>query len=302
MTRLLYPIFNLGRIIRAAIPRKSFSSDCIQGKPRIIVNSFPKSGTHLLAKLIKELGFIDLPVMLLNNNYLDYRKPGNWDTWKPLRNSGLTEFSNPSRTEESTAVSLRRIRPGQVCTSHLQYSRFVKSQIRLIKIKHLFIIRDIRDCIISQQDWRMDLKAHDHLPSWYFYLNALENETDRIQAVMEGRDRFLEPYSYHLKYGWGWLDDPAVHLVRYENLIGPRGGGSSEKQKNEIKGIVRFLEGSISDREIEIIAENLWGGKTRTMKHGKSSYWKNKFDNTLDQNFWQHYGSYMKKLGYPREP
>jgi hypothetical protein len=302
MNRMLYPFFNLGRIARAALPRKAFSDKSIGGKPRVIVNSFPKSGTHLLGKLVKDLGFIDLPVMLLNDSFLDYRRHGNWDSWKPLMDSGLVEFSNPSRKEESTAISLRRIRRGQICTSHLRYSRLVRSMIRVLKIKHLFIVRDIRDCVISQQIWRMDLKAHDHLPNWYFYLNALENETDRILAVMEGRDRFLEPYSYHLDYGLGWLDDPDVYLVRYENLIGPRGGGSSENQINEIRGIVRFLDGSTSDREISAIADNLWGGKTRTMKYGRSRYWKDKFTDSLDRTFWRHYGKYMEKMGYAREP
>ena len=75
-----------------------------------------------------------------------------------------------------------------------------------------------------------------------------------------------------------------------------------ELGNNEIKRIARFLGISKSDKEMACIAENLWGGKTRTMKYGKSSYWKNKFSSKLEKIFWQQYGGYMKKLGYPREP
>ncbi|MCK4943589.1 MAG: sulfotransferase domain-containing protein [Candidatus Aminicenantes bacterium] len=289
------------KIARMAFPRRAFVSHSIPDLPRVIINSFPKSGTHLLGRLVENLGFIDLPIMLVEDFCVDFNKRGDWHTWKPIVDSGITEFSNPSRKPESTEISLRRIRNGQFCTSHLKYSKFSSLSLKYLKIKHLFIIRDIRDCIISQERWRRDLKAHDFLPKWFFYLNALKSDEERLLTVIEGKDRFLEPYSYHLDYGWGWLDDSNVLIVRYENLIGPKGGGTVNKQKEEIKMVANYLGCKRSDKDIEQMANNLWGSKTRTMKYGKSKYWKDKFTPEVNESFHKHYDHYMKKLGYTQE-
>ena len=280
------------------LPRRPFLKATNPAKPKVIVNSFSKSGTHLLGKLVEEMGFVDLPVMLLENNYTDFRIKDDWDKWAPVKSSGVEDFGNPFRIPEPTEITIKRLRNGQFFTSHLKYSQSLGRRIIRLKIKHLFIVRDIRDCIYSWMNWVMDLKSHNHIPKWFFYLNALKSEEQRLLTVIEGKDRFLEPFSDHLDYGWGWLDDPNLLVVRYENLIGPRGGGNRDKQTDEIQKIAKYLGCNLSENNIKEIAGNIWGGRTRTMKYGKSNYWKEKFSNKVMASFNRHYDQYMRKLGY----
>jgi hypothetical protein len=298
MNNSIKELLNLRKKLGKIIRRKAFSADCISGKPKVIVNSFPKSGTHLLGRLVENLGFINLPVMLLDDNYTDFRLKGDWDKWEPIENSSVREYGNPLRIFEPTEVSINRLRSGQFFTSHLKYTDSIARTINRQKIKHLFIIRDIRDCICSWTNWVMDLKSHNHMPELYFYLHALCSEEDRIMTVIEGKDRFLKSYKYHLDYGRDWIVNKNVFITRYEDIIGPKGGGKIEKQKYEIKRIAQFLEIDLSLEEVENQAKILWGGRSRTMKFGQSKYWEKMFTSKAIEAFDKHYSGYMKMLGY----
>ena len=266
--------------------------------PSVIVNSFPKSGTHLLGKLTQLLGFSEMPVMLLNNQYLDFRIKGDWDSWLPIKQSNLTNIQNPKRVEQLTLISLTRLRNGQAVTSHISCRPDHRAIIQKRKIKHLFIVRDLRDVVISQMRYRMSLNAHSHLPKWYYYLNALQTDQDRIETVLNGRDRFLEPYTRHLDYGWKWVEDPNVHVVRYEDLIGPNGGSTVEAQLEAVRKVCIYLEIDRSPNDINSISGQLWGGNTRTMNVGRSNYWQEYFNDQIRQIFSEKYRSYQEALGY----
>lgn len=160
------------------------------------------------------------------------------------------------------------------------------------------MIRDIRDCICSWMNWVMDLKSHNHIPGLYFYLHALQNDEERLLTIIEGKDRFLPSYRYHLEYGWGWINSKNTLIIRYEDIIGPQGGGDHEKQKEAIRKILTHLDIDFSEKEIEFLSNNLWGGATRTMKFGKSRYWENRFTHRVNVSFKKYYHDYMKILGY----
>ncbi|WP_145272368.1 hypothetical protein [Tautonia plasticadhaerens] len=109
-------------------------------------------------------------------------------------------------------------------------------------------------------DHLVNLRAHDYSPDWYYYLSSLESDEDRLLAVIEGRDRFLRPFSYHLDYGAGWVDDPDTLIVRFEDLIGPSGGGDADTQVREVARISEFVGGTPTEPKVEEVAASLWGG------------------------------------------
>lgn len=71
-------------------------------------------------------------------------------------------------------------------------------------------------------------------------------------------------------------NNPHALVVRFENLVGPKGSGSEILQKNEVKRIANYLELTVSDEEIEEVCQKLFGG-TKTFKKGQIGTWKSKF-------------------------
>jgi hypothetical protein len=269
------------------------------GRPRVVVDSFPKSGTHLLGKLVDELGFEDTQLMILDNNYLDFSRKGDWDGWEPVKAANLQgKIRNPLRVRCETRAALAAMKPGQYCTSHIRYCEEHQRFLKNFNYCHIFIIRDLRDCMRSHVEFLLNLKAHLYNPDWYYYLSALNSMEERLLAVIEGKDRFLNSYRYHLEYGCGWLDDPKTLVVRFEDLIGPAGGGEPAVQHREIRRICDYLGIAPSDEQITSVAGRLWGGQTRTMNRGQIGSWSDCFSPRVEERFWEIYGPFMNRLGY----
>jgi len=66
-------------------------------------------------------------------------------------------------------------------------------------------------------------------------------------------------------------------IVRFEDLVGSKGGGSDEIQRNTIKAILEFSGISKYDNEIDKIQLSLFGG-THTFREGQINAWRKDVD------------------------
>lgn len=108
---------------------------------------------------------------------------------------------------------------------------------------------------------------------------------------------FGDHYCYYIP----WFNYPDLLVVRFENLIGPKGGGSLEAQYAEIRKIANFIGIPVTEQKIKYASDNLWGG-TQSFRHPKIGLWKNYFTEKHYQKFndigMQEIG---KSLGYSIE-
>ena len=68
-----------------------------------------------------------------------------------------------------------------------------------------------------------------------------------------------------------YLSKSSIYLVRFENLVGPKGGGSKQKQIHELRSLAQFLE--YEEKKFEKIADRLWGNSP-TFSIGKIGRWR----------------------------
>ena len=99
-------------------------------------------------------------------------------------------------------------------------------------------------------------------------------------------------------------------VCRYENLVGPMGGGSEEAQILEITRIAEHLEIPMSEDEIYMVASNLYGntvdpfGKEgfehfgSTFRRGQIGRWKAVFNEDHKRAFKSKLGDALIALGY----
>ena len=88
-----------------------------------------------------------------------------------------------------------------------------------------------------------------------------------------------------------------MRSIRFEDLIGPNGGGDWETQLETIQKIADHLGITVTEEKIERVARNLFGG-TGTFRKGQIGAWKKHFKEHHKQAFKAIAGQLLVDLGY----
>ena len=97
-----------------------------------------------------------------------------------------------------------------------------------------------------------------------------------------------------------WLNQNSVMVVRFEDLIGPQGGGDQARHKETIIRMGQHMGFSISPEEASQIASRFFG-KGATFRKGKIGEWRNHFDEETKEVFKQLAGTHLIDLEYERD-
>ncbi len=235
---------------------------CAALKKRFVTYiSIPKCGTHL---------FRDLLERLYPNNRSICRKK----TAIPPITPQPALFFNPSNEEIIYNTQFNTCRNW---LTHLIYTDERAALLSDPDIVKFFIYRDPRDQIVSLAYFiKKDQRR------WPGAVNlSLE---DLITDIIDGGQytagfpptkNVADLYEAYLP----WMACPGVCTVRFENLVGARGGGSDEAQEAEIRRIAAHLELALSDETVASIAQKLFGSNRAgtTFRKGQIGEWKTHF-------------------------
>ena len=97
-----------------------------------------------------------------------------------------------------------------------------------------------------------------------------------------------------------WMHDPSVLVIRFEDLIGEKGGGSYDKQLHTLQTLANFLQIEISPEELATIADQLFGG-TWTFRKGQIGSWKEAFSEENKSLFKKLLGQTLIDWGYEHD-
>lgn len=142
------------------------------------------------------------------------------------------------------------------------------------------------------------------MPGRHFLEEDLKplSETERFNFILEGGwakkagvkiNSFAEVYRSML----AWRDEPGCLFLRFEDLVGEAGGGSSEKQKEVMKKIALHL-GVSFDHKIQAKLKEIYNPDARTFRKGKIDAWKNSFDAELVKRLTEYCEPLCLEAGY----
>lgn len=199
-----------GLILPKTVERMTCRADSYGRRPPIIVNSIPKSGTHLLLQIVNAV--------------------------PRVRYLGGFIATTPSWTlkERSPAILARKIRalvPGEVVAAHIFHSPEVVEAMRAVNAIHLFIYRDPRDVLLSEAHYLGEMNRWHRMHPVFA---SIEDRQGRIELAINGLDKRYPRCDDRIKPYLGWLDDGATLAVKYEDLVGRR-------QTDELLRIARRL-------------------------------------------------------------
>lgn len=255
----------------------------------VLCNSFPKSGTHLLSQILMQLD---------NIRY--------WDDIVSVQ--ALTGVMN---TKKHISYKLGSAPAGSLIRSHLMHCPEVLSVLEERPYKKFFIFRDLRDVALSHANWVMKEKAiflND------IYTNYLSSPDERLMASIIGTP-LGTPFGSNLSQPsigedflrWkGWLNDSETCCVKFEDLVGSRGGGCDEKRLKTLKRILKHLDVNLNDTEIEtkFSLEVLSPESSHTFRKGQKGAiggWRAHFNEEHKSSFKQVAGNLLVELNYEKD-
>ena len=254
-------------------------------KPLISCNSYPKSGTHLLYQIL-------------------YSLPGlaQWDDIVSVQAlCGVMNTASHVRWKLGSAPD------GSIVRSHLMCTEEIRSILADEQCKQLFIYRDLRDVAVSHARWVLkepQIFLHD-------IYTQLPNFDDQLMSTIKGVP-VGTPFGSNVSQPdigqdfdrWiGWVSDPDTLAIRFEDLVGDRGGGSEEKRFDSILKILDHLKISMSTDEIKhrFSSNMLNPAESHTfVKGGKGKIggWREFFNETHKAEFKKVAGHHLINLGY----
>jgi len=269
----------------------------IRCRSPIIVNSLPKSGTNLLAKAVRYLPSLRGPVFHLGGPGMKGAEPAD----EPTAPVGV---DLPTRAPiKSLERILDKVEPRHFLTAHVPYSPQFSSLLDSRNFKKLIIIRDPRDVILSHSHFINKNTDHPLHPSY-----AKKSRDDRIEASIKGFDtqegETLQSIGSRYRSVLSWNNTRCNLTVRFEDLIGPSGGGDSSRQCNTLLRIADHLQVSCSRTRAKSISESLFGG-TSTFEAGRGgsvNSWHGEYSNRHRDLINEEVGDILIEMGYEDSP
>lgn len=315
MARNLVPF--LSRYIRYNSFIKGFTKT--NSAYKIIVNSVPKSGTHLLMKALaltpgverapiqfgrQRIGLLPWCLLTCPSIYpviLSQFYAQKHALWPDELNKIPIDVDSPFYlSEEETRKIFRLIQPGWFAMGHLPYTQTLERIVVQEDVKMILILRDPRDVIISHANYLAQKSSHYMYPV-YKALSEKERIMASIRGVSISTDHpGLLSIRERLESIITWMDHPQTCTIYFEKLIGPQGGGSFDAQIDELRTIAEHLEIEMSFDDLAHVADGIYGG-TRTFRQGLSGRWKEEFDQEHRQACKALIGDFLVDFGYEND-
>ena len=239
---------------------------------RMWIFTIPKSGTYLIAKAVKPLS--------QNRKYI-------------LRHT----FNKIYLLDPKEAL-------------HNILYRFFTSK----KTDKVVLVRDLRDIFLSltfYTDNSLNAYTGDVFQVYYHFkprkqVIAIADKwkdfslNEKLTAILEGGK--LSPYcDYYMmrmiQEAIKLLKMENSSLVKFEELIGPKGKGDIKEQQRVLQNLARILKVSEEKIDMHAVARDLFGN-SKTFNKGQIGRWKEYFTDAHKKLFKEKYGEFLIQFGY----
>lgn len=249
--------------------------------PRVFANSIPKSGTHLLLRCL------DLLPGLTRSGYF------------------ISHIHHHNRLQDvrDRQAQLRRVGAGCFVGAHMPYTPENARLLAEMAYKHVLIIRDPRDVVVSHFHHIQKRKVnrlHD-------YLASLPDDEARLMALIEGvPDAAVtggvgQPgIAQEFQRFVAW-QQAGAHVIRFEDLIGAAGGGTAARQLAALADLTAFLGLSLDELTLQAVAQQLFYRQANTFRKGAIGDWRNYLSAAQRQAVQRELEPLLAAYGYERD-
>ena len=249
--------------------------------PRVIVNSMPKSGTHLVTQLLDQVDGM--------------RFSGHVVMYTP--SSHAQEDQATVRTLERHA---RKLRPSHYLAGHLTRVDQVEDALRPHDVRLLTILRDPRAVVLSGMNYLYNATWMPHRDE---LMAMLPDQRAVLEYLVRGhgepQDRYYCPdIGEHYRGYAAWAGSDIGMTLRFEDLVGPDGGGSRDAQLHSVGEVLRYLELPADERIVATVAAGAFSAESITFNGGQVAAWRDQLPADLVDEINERCAPEMASLGY----
>jgi hypothetical protein len=238
------------------------------GLPKILCISLPKAGTHLVER-----------ALCLHPRL--YRK------LRPTIAPGMERW-------DGLDAALGRLRSGQLLVAHLPYDPAYAAVLERRHVRAICTIRDPRDVVLSQVHFIVKRRFHPHHAAFA----ARSTLAERLElAILGDASTGIPSIRERLERYAGWLGDGSL-VVRFEDLVGPKGGGTAEEQRRTVEQIYGHVGIDVTPGFIARVCDELFSPSSPTFRRGATGQWHDAFEPRIVELFAREAGSAAAPYGY----
>lgn len=252
---------------------------------KIVQISMMKAGTHLLVPLIEKM--TDKKLVFIGPDACTAFQKGQQD----VINVSPRDFH-----------MLSNLPNDKFWVTHSPYVEKYAQTLSLLKYQVFFIYRDPRDVIVSLALYIRDKDKEFWPGAQQISLDdtitrlIVGGESMHVTSHHISKKGVLKMYEAYLP----WMNLPFILNIRYEDLVGPQGGGDWDTQINTILIIAEHIGKNISYYEASLYGASIFGG-THSFNKGQIGSWKDYFTKEHIALFKEHAGQLLIDLGYEHD-
>jgi hypothetical protein len=264
--------------------------------PPLFFSSIPKCGKNLIYSFFFALGYKRFRFEDDSYNHYSNLLPFN-DLQG--RDHYVTERSTHhgidcERVTLDFRAAICAIPDGYIGHRHMHPDGELLNALRVARIKPIFIYRDPRDCLVSAVHYAFNGKP-EHISKM---LGGLSEE-DALLALLSGRDSLI-PFARWYDAYRSWLDVPDSIPLRFEDIIGGRGGGTDARQKECFENLVSGLGIQVTREVFDTALSKAFNPRAGTFRSGQIGGWRKSFSKNVVQEFELKAGHLLNLWGFKR--
>lgn len=265
------------------------------GKP-LLFNSIPKCGKNLVVTFLSKLEYRRIWFPDPGFNRALYA-----ETFKESSNRApyLYECQPSATIDHKTDIhqpfraALKAIDAGHYAHEHVVFDPRLGSIVHSSGIASLFIYRDPRDALVSALNWARNHRKPAPVAT---VLRGMTDE-EALLTLISGEPG-LVPFAEYFDAFHGWKGWPSVLVLRFEDMIGPRGGGREEAQRLAFNHLAKHLGWNGDPRQLEYAIQSAYNPGAGTFHRGQIGTWKEYFTPAVTAAFNRHGAYLLEKWGY----
>lgn len=262
--------------------------------PPLFFSSIPKCGKNVIYSFFFALGYKRF--QFLNDSYNHYSNYISFGDF-PGRDHYVSGRENVHDVNpvEATRIfheEMRAICAGQIAHRHMHPDRELLDALRSTHITPIFIYRDPRDCLLSAVHYAFKGK-----PAHVSKVLANLSEEDAALKLISGGESLI-PFARWFNAYLPWLKRSDVISLKFEDVIGARGGGSDEMQFDQLRSLVRRLGIHIPDEKIDLAISQTFNPRAGTFRSGQIGGWQTSFTEKVNCEFRRNAGYLLGLWGY----
>ena len=240
---------------------------------KVLINSLPKSGTNLLAQILdlynfNEKGHISSGLFLSTSLFARLRNM----IYRDSKYGYEIGVDMPLKIKKLYIEKiLKNCSEGEYITSHFGYDEVLIDYIHKQNFKIIFVVRDPRAVINSLYNYI--LNNPNHPLNFHFKNMSISKRYKSLLFGLKFKDYNLNSMKNKYNILKKFIDNPNVLTIKFEDIIGTRGGGSDELMILNIQNIANFINADIY--KTEFVVENFFGPGRKTFRKGNIRSWKN---------------------------